>query len=122
MPNLLEIEAMDDPRAFKLSGELDVSNAGDLLETMVEPMRGEGDIRLDISDLRFIDSSGVRVVVQTAKSLEGRGRLVLERPQQAVLRVLDLMGLRKLGALQVESEEAEDQGGQTSTGPPERQY
>jgi anti-anti-sigma factor len=102
---LLEIQASDDPRTFKVSGELDISNADHLVETLVEPLRTGGDVLLDVSDLRFIDSSGVRALVQTAISLEGRGRLVLRRPQGPVLRVLDLMGLDKLGTLDIESPE-----------------
>jgi anti-anti-sigma factor len=104
---LLDIEPTEEPRVFRISGELDLSNAGDLLETLVEPLRSGGDIRLDVSGLRFMDSSGVRAVVHISKTLEGRGRLVLLRPQAAVRRVLDLMGLRKLGALEIEDGERE---------------
>jgi hypothetical protein len=46
-------------------------------------------------------------VVHVSKTLEGRGRLVLQRPQAPVRRVLDLMGLRKLGALDIEDGETD---------------
>ena len=105
MTSLLDIEPTEEPRVFRVSGELDISNAGDLVETLVEPLRSDGDIKLEVSGLRFMDSSGVRAVVHVAKSLEGRGSLVLQRPQAAVQRVLDLMGLQKLGALQIEDGE-----------------
>jgi anti-anti-sigma factor len=108
--NLLSIERSVHPRTFRVSGELDISNAEDLLETLVEPLRSEGDVTLDISGLRFVDSSGIRVLLQAARDLEGRGWLVMRDPQPAVLRVIELMGLERLQNLRVSVGEEREPG------------
>jgi anti-sigma B factor antagonist len=100
MRQQFEIETQG-PRTFRLSGELDISNSEHVSEVLVEALRAEGDLTLDISALTFVDSSGIRTLVQAARELEGRGRLILRDPQVPVLRVIELMGLRRLPNLEI---------------------
>jgi anti-sigma B factor antagonist len=78
-----------------LAGEFDVS-AIDGVEWELECLRGSyaGTIVLDLRGLRFLDSSGVRVVVMAHRRL--RDRLVLVRGRHAVQRVFEISGLDTL--------------------------
>jgi anti-anti-sigma factor len=58
---LLDIRETDQPRAFRLIGELDISNAT-LAALLDREVQWEGDITLDLSELTFIGSSGIRVI------------------------------------------------------------
>jgi anti-anti-sigma factor len=76
-----------------LRGELDLLSTGDLegeLERLVrEP--GVDVIALDLRELEFMDSSGLRLVVLTERALRGDGgRLVLVRGTQPVQRVFEI--------------------------------
>jgi anti-sigma B factor antagonist len=94
-----------------LSGETDLMSARQLSELLTAQLAGgTRHLMVDVSGLRFADSASVRALVLAAKTLRERGgSLVLIRPQHAVARVLDLMGVTELMAVQGAAEEAERQ-------------
>lgn len=104
---LLEIKRTGKPRTFRLVGEMDISNAETLYAVLDKEGAGEGDITLDLSELSFIDSSGIRVLLRTMDRLEGRGKLVLLSPSSSVRHVLSLMGLEERGSIEVVSEDGQ---------------
>jgi anti-anti-sigma factor len=80
---------------IRVEGELDLANAEDLAR---ELRRVEGtdalSIVLDLSGLQFIDSTGVRVLLQAhARSRADSNRLALLRGPRAVQRVFELTGI-----------------------------
>jgi anti-sigma B factor antagonist len=77
---------------FKLSGELDVACSDGLVEVVRLAIEQGGEITLDMADVRFIDSSGIRALLAISRQLHGRGRLILESPSPLVRRVLDTAG------------------------------
>lgn len=85
-----------------LSGEADWASAGQLSELMTAQLAGGVQrLMVDVSGLRFADSSSVRVLVLAGRTLKDRGgSLVLLRPQPAVARVLELMGADQLVVVQ----------------------
>ena len=84
-----------DPARFvvTVAGELDLSQAEELgarLDALIKP---GGIVALDVAGLTFMDSTGLRVLLQATAHAAARGagfRLVA--PQAAVLRVLELSG------------------------------
>src|SRR2546429_5961505 len=88
----------DDP-VVRLEGELDASNAEEL-ERVLEPEADRGGVvTVDLDGLRFLDASGVGVMVQAAERLRGRGRLVLCRPPGPVRRLLRVVVAGRRGDL-----------------------
>ena len=78
-----------------LTGELDLATAGDVDRVLeqVEATNAES-IVLDLSGLTFMDSTGVRLVVNAhARSRADANRLTLRRGQAAVQRVMELSGV-----------------------------
>lgn len=76
-------------------GELDVATAS-RLEAVLSPLVDSSAslVVLDLTDVSFLDSSGLRTIVRTATSLEdGGGRLVIDGASAAVSRVLEVTGL-----------------------------
>ncbi len=84
----------DDAVVIAVAGELDPHTAPDL-EGMIDARSTAGaTIVLDLGDLRFIDSSGLRVIIAAHKALEERGgRLVIRRPTETAVRLLAITGL-----------------------------
>ncbi len=76
-PRLLEVRRRG--ASLALVGEVDLSNS-ELLRTELDLARafgdGEGDVVVDFTDLTFIGSSGMHVLIETAEAL-GERRLVL---------------------------------------------
>jgi anti-sigma B factor antagonist len=80
---------------FKLGGELDLYSATALDDAIV---KAEGEkwpcVCLDLSELDFLDSAGLRVIMRThARSQKDGRRLVLRRGPEAVDRVFRLTRL-----------------------------
>jgi anti-anti-sigma factor len=64
-----------------------------LVQVVTPVLADPGDVVFDLSELQFVDSTGVRAFLDVGRQLRGRGRLVLASPGRAVKRVLDLMGV-----------------------------
>jgi anti-sigma B factor antagonist len=85
-----------------LSGEADLGSAGQLSDLLTAQLAGGVQrLMVDVSGLRFADSASVRTLILAGKTLRDRGGvLVLARPQRAVARVLELMGVDELLVVQ----------------------
>jgi anti-sigma B factor antagonist len=86
------VEPGPEDRAFVLTGELDMA-ATDQVGEAVASIEGSGDVVFDLRALTFIDSSGIRALLQAAERID-EGKLILAHPTEAVQRVLDLVGMR----------------------------
>jgi anti-sigma B factor antagonist len=76
-----------------LSGEID-AHAADALRDTLFAAAPTGDLRVDFSKVTFIDSSGLRVVLEVHQTLDRDGRrLVLVDPSRPVARLVELAGL-----------------------------
>ena len=79
----------------KVAGEVDVSNASELRDAIDAKLpEVEGELVVDISDVPYIDSTGIGVLVGAAhRASEAGASLVVARPQRNVARVLGLLGV-----------------------------
>lgn len=85
-----------------LSGEADLASAGQLSDLLTAQLAGGVQrLMVDVSGLRFADSASVRALLLAGKTLRERGGvLILARPQRAVARMLELMGVDQLLVVQ----------------------
>lgn len=79
-----------------LVGELDAHTAPELVGRL-DPLPGDsGDITVDLAGLDFMDSSGLRVIVEAHQRAESsQRRLVVRRPSSTVVRLFEISGLSK---------------------------
>jgi anti-anti-sigma factor len=75
-------------------GEIDLATV-DALQAEVDAAADEAElVVLDLREVSFIDSAGLRLVVHSSRSLEtGGGTLAVVRGSREVQRVFDLVGL-----------------------------
>jgi anti-anti-sigma factor len=78
-----------------LSGEADMTTTPELAAALAAQVdAGARHLTLDLSGLRFADSATVGVLISAERVLRTRGgTLVLVRPQPAVARTLNLLGV-----------------------------
>lgn len=90
----IEQESLDDGALLRLDGEIDVHTA-DTLRAAVDGLDGEPEvITLDLENITFVDSIGLRVIVAVHRELDDRGgKLVLRTANETVTRALDYAGL-----------------------------
>ena len=79
-----------DVHTIALTGEMDLSNAGEVERELLHAESTDArSIVLDLSGLRFMDSTGIRLLIAAdARSRADSCRLTLTRPPAAVARVL----------------------------------
>ena len=95
MSDLLQVLPTSEPRTVRLIGELDASNAEEFLDTLLPQIQGGGDVMLNLAELSFVDSMGLRSLLRLARVLENTGKLLLDNPQRAVARTIELVGLEQ---------------------------
>lgn len=77
---------------LRLVGALDAVTADVLLDAGRTALAGGAhELRLDVSELRFCDSAGLRALVLLSREVDGG--LALEEPSDVLVRLLDVTGL-----------------------------
>ncbi len=77
-------------------GELDMATQGEL-RTAIEQQAARGAVTLDLSGLRFLDTSGLRLVLETAEAARTQGFAFTVLPGiPAVQRLFDVAGVTEL--------------------------
>lgn len=85
-------------RLIELDGALDLNGTYSIEVQFVRACEGDN-IRLivDLSNVSYISSVGITMLVNATKSVTGRGgKLVLLNPQKAVAYVLELTGISEI--------------------------
>ena len=96
----LEVD-VDPDGTLRLSGEFDMSSVETFrlaVETSADPER---DIVLDLTDLTFLDSSGIRAILTMAQEF-GTSGVVMRNPQPNVRRVIELIGIEGRSGIRLE--------------------
>jgi len=99
-PGELELKVASDNGSgtVHLAGELDLSTAPQLRRTVEELYReGTESLILDLSELTFVDSTGLSEFVAALKHCRNRGGdVVLRSPTPSTTRVLNICGLDRV--------------------------
>jgi anti-sigma B factor antagonist len=79
---------------FEVTGEIDAHSS----ESFASALEAAGElssvVKVDMSGVTFMDSSGLRVLVEAQQRAEAGGpTLVLRSPSRQIVRLLDLAGL-----------------------------
>ena len=88
------VERTDGAVVVSLAGELDLYNADQVREALLECCE-EGPERLvvDLSEVRFIDSTALGVLIEARSRLENRRAFLLAAPGLETRRALEVSGL-----------------------------
>jgi anti-anti-sigma factor len=85
---------------FFLSGELDLGTVPLLELAIGDAISDGGPVTLDLSNLRFTDSSGIGVILKASGALSS-GCIILHGVRDGIRRVIDLMGVEQVPKLHV---------------------
>jgi anti-sigma B factor antagonist len=78
-----------------IAGEVDLATSGPLAQALTEVLDTKpATVRIDIGEVSFLDSSGIRCLVGVAERAAASGsHLVVRNPTPMVLRVLEICGV-----------------------------
>jgi len=88
-----------------ISGELDMAAADDFREFAAAAVDTTQEVVIDIADLAFIDTTGVRAILRLAETSCPHG-ILLRWPRSNVLRALEILGVEHVRGIRVERREA----------------
>jgi anti-anti-sigma factor len=100
---LLRVEGATGAPWLRVSGEVDVSNAGDLERALrTAHARVAGDLHIDLAGVDFIDVAGLRTLTVAARDLNERGGLlVLHAVSTHIDKLVRLIGWNAVPGLEL---------------------
>jgi anti-sigma B factor antagonist len=91
------VDAVGDACVIRLGGELDLYNAAEVRSALADACgRFPERIVVDLSEVEFIDSTALGVLIETRTKLVNRDGFMLAAPGLETLRALQISGLDKL--------------------------
>ena len=96
MSDLLTVTSENQPgrTVVRVAGEIDVSNSDELDAAVAEAVNpGPAELVLDLVEVSFIDSTGIRSLLQAADRCAERSIALRVRPSTAVQRLAELTGI-----------------------------
>jgi anti-sigma B factor antagonist len=83
---------------FSVAGEVDISNAQEMKSSLETSYKEhEADLLIDVSDLNYIDSTGLGVIIGIYGQIRGSNhRIVLINPRENVKKLLRITSLDKV--------------------------
>lgn len=97
------VSATESGPLIALSGEADLGTAATLGEVLSAQVKAENTthLTLDLSQVSFMDSMAVRLLIMTGRLLRERGGgLILDKPREEVARALEMMGVDQIITVQ----------------------
>ena len=75
-----------------LEGRLDTMTAPELEKELKESLEGAADLILDLKDLEYISSAGLRVLLSAHKSMMSKGGMRIKNANEMVKVIFDVTG------------------------------
>ncbi len=77
---------------FKLEGRLDTMTSPELEETVNDRINNVEKLVFDLTNLEYISSAGLRVLLLTQKKMNKQGTMLLTNPQPEVKEIFEVTG------------------------------
>jgi anti-anti-sigma factor len=74
--DLFRLERGDGPASFRLVGELDIASVPETETELAQALERDGELVLDTTDLRFLDSQGLRMLIRLGERAQELGSSV----------------------------------------------
>lgn len=80
----------------KLTGKLDTKTSPELTDALKDELDDVEELNFDFSELIYISSSGLRVILSTYKIMNKQGSMKIVNVQDIVMEVFNATGLNKI--------------------------
>ena len=102
--DMLTIERESGPPAvLHVRGEIDFLTAEELRSALEDALTLDATVVVDLADVTFVDACGLRVILEVAESLNGRGPLRIVNGHM-VERLLRIVGLSAIPSISISHE------------------
>ena len=87
-----EIQKTAEATIIHISGKLDTNTAPVLENTICKEMEENQNIILDMKEMKYISSAGLRVLLSSQKKLQKTGSLVIKNVCPEVMDIMEITG------------------------------
>ena len=77
---------------LKVAGRLDTTTAPELEKTLDSVLEGTKELVFDMTDLEYISSAGLRVLLATQKTMNKQGSMVIRNVNETIAEVFEITG------------------------------
>ena len=92
----IEVIKNDDTITFKLEGRLDTTTSPDFESKINEEVTNIKTLILDLKNLKYISSSGLRVLLSAQKKMNKLGKMKLINVNEMVMEVFEMTGFSNI--------------------------
>ena len=85
-------EMMDDVLTVFISGRLDTTTSPELEEYLKESLDSVENLVLNLSDLEYISSAGLRVLLSAQKIMNKQGKMEVTGVNEAIMEIFEVTG------------------------------
>ena len=84
----------------KVSGRLDTTTAPELEDDLKASLDGIEDLKMDFSDLEYISSAGLRVLLSAQKIMNKQGSMVVTGVNSTIMEIFEVTGFSDILTIQ----------------------
>ena len=84
----------------KVSGRLDTTTAPELEDALKASLEGIEDLTMDFSDLEYISSAGLRVLLSAQKIMNKQGSMVVTGVNSTIMEIFEVTGFSDILTIQ----------------------
>ena len=92
----ISIEKENSKLTVTVSGRIDTVTAPELEEFALEHMEGITEMALDLADVEYVSSAGLRALLQLHKDMSKQGKLKLLNIRPSVKEIFDMIGFSRI--------------------------
>ena len=89
---VIEKKAEGEKLTVKVIGRLDTTTAPKLEEELHASMDGVTDLVMDFSELEYISSAGLRVLLSAQKTMNKQGKMTVTGVNEVIMEILEVTG------------------------------
>ena len=88
----------------ELKGRLDTSTSPELEMEMIPMLKGVTELTMELAELEFITSAGLRVLLQAVQIMKDQGEMTVTNPNEEVCEVFEITGFNGILTIKPETE------------------
>ena len=81
---------------IRLKGRLDNNTSPQLSETVASSLSGITSLIFDFTDLAYVSSAGLRVLLTAQKTMKKQGKMVVRHPNEDVIDIFEITGFNNI--------------------------
>ena len=86
----------NDELVIALKGELNTATAPELENVITTSLNGVKKLVFDFSELDYISSAGLRILLVSKKVMDKQGKLVVRHPNESVMEIFEITGFKDI--------------------------